>query len=330
MCVARRMLSPMTATASQVAAAVQSAFELECSALGLKARLDVAGDAMLPSFAAQFGAQPEWLLQTLREELQARGVGADAAWISRPLDDVELSNLLDVVRLALRRTRARLVDTDSWVSGGVAWMFPVNDSVVLERGLALYRAPARGAATVSTVNGRVIIAFPAGDCGEIVSAGIWVPTLLAGDFDIAVTYRLPDWTAGEREACLGLFAVTPDGTFRMYAQRVTRADEPHRVVADIQGACGPASAHCTRSSGTLRISRERGLLNAWHCEHENWSWLGRIRERTPLPILVGIKIWALGRCGPLRAELVQFTLACTAAPEQSPPPPVRPDPRQVS
>lgn len=318
----------MTHTASSVAQAVQSAFRSECAELGLGGRLDVDGDRLRPHFEPQFGASADWLDRTFREELASRGESAAADWCARDLGASELARLVDVVRMALRRTRARLVDTDSWVSGGLAWPFPVIDAGLRERGLALYRAPARAPATVTSIPGRVTIAFPAGDCGEIVSAGIWVPTLLAGDFDVAVSYELPEWIAGEREACLGLFAVASDGTFRMYAQRVTRAGESDRVVADIEGAAGPTVARCSGSSGWLRIARERGLLSAWHREHATWTWLGRIRETAPRPLLVGIKIWALGTCGPLRAELVEMQLEGAAAPDQTPPPPVRPDPRQ--
>lgn len=321
---------PTTFTASRVAAAVQAAFDLESRELGLKAVLAVDGERMTPSFAAQFGAQPEWLLQTFRDELRSRAEFAGEHWQARTVSESELAELLAAIRLSLRRTRAKMVDADSWVSGGLSWPFRVDDPRIRERGLALYRAPARASATVITAPGRGSIAIPAGDCGEIVSAGLWIPTLLAGDFEFALSYELPQWIAGERESCLGLYAVAADGTFRMYAQRVARAGESPRVVADIDGSPGPTVAPCSDAKGRLRITREASLLSAWHRAGERWSWLGRIREGTPRPLLVGVKVWALGRCGPLRAELADFCLSARAAEEQTPPPPVRPDPRQGS
>ncbi len=317
-----------TLTASQVASATLAAFESECRELGLDARLELRGDVLEPTFAGQFGASPAWLSQVFGEELRARALDAQPGWTTEPATELELEPQLAAVRLALRRTRARLVDADSWVSGGMEWPFPVSDPVLRERGIATYRAPARAPTVVTAERGSVTIAFPAGDCGEVYSAGIWVPTALAGDFDVAVSYRLPEWIAGERPACLGLFAVAADGSFRMYAQRVTHANEPARVVADIEGAAGPTTAPCSGPAGRLRIARDRGLLSAWHRDAETWSWLGRFRERAPRALLLGIKIWASGRSGPLRAELTDFELIGSAAGEQTPPPPVRPDPRQ--
>ncbi len=314
--------------ASHAAELLRQAFEVEARELGVQARLEVDDARLTPRFEPQFGASEEWLARTFREELRARAISADPAWCVAPSAPEELARLVDSVRAALRRTRARLVDTDSWVSGGRASPFPCADAVVRERGLATYRAPARSAASITIGPEHVTIALPHADCGDVVSAGIWVPTLLDGNLSITADYRLPEWVAGAREACLGLYAVAADGTFRMYAQRVARADEAPYVMSDVDGAPGPTRAGCERASGSLRIVRELGVLHAWHLDGERWSWLGRVREKTPRPLIVGIKVWASGVSGPLRAEVTNFALSAAAAAAQMPVPPERPDPRQ--
>lgn len=320
----------MTVEREQVAQALRDAFEGECRELGLDARLEILGDRITPCFAGQFGAQGDWLASTLLEELQAHGVKSADPWSVHPAEEAELERLVGGVRTALRRTRARLVDTNSWNRGGLEWPFPIADPVVRARGLAIYRAPALHEATVRVGSGRVSIRFPRGDCGEVASSGIWVPTALDGDFDVEVEYRLPDWHPGEREACLGLFAVAVDGTFRTYAQRVTCAGAPARVVADLDGTPGTVTFEATAAHGALRLAREQGLLSAWHRADGGWTRLGDVRETRARRLLVGAKIWALGECGPLVAELDAFRLAATPAAEQIPLPPSRPDPRSVA
>jgi len=54
-----------------------------------------------------------------------QGYGPDAASATR-------------LRAALRRTRARMVDLDSWVSGGLGCPFATAPPRLRERGLALY------------------------------------------------------------------------------------------------------------------------------------------------------------------------------------------------
>jgi hypothetical protein len=199
---------------------------------------------------------------------------------------------------------------------------------VRDRGLALYRAPAGAEATVAVERDMVTLQIPSGDCGDVASVGFWVPTLMDGDFEVELGYRLPTWRAGRREACLGLFAVAPDGGFRIYAQRVTDAAAGPRVVADIDGVPGPVAEPSSSTAGLLKIGREAGLISVWSREGERWTWLGR--TRAALPVIVGAKIWALGTCGPLHAELHRFQLLGEPARDQIPVPPPRPDPRQAS
>lgn len=319
----------MLLPAAAVAARLREAFEAECRELGLKARLEVASDLRVaPTFDGQFGAEPAWLAATFFEELRSRGVNSASSWLPVPLPEADVAAIGDALRGALRRTRARLVDSDSWNSGGHPWPFEAGDPALTRRGVALYRAPARAAAAIDCGPGHgASISIPAGDCGEVVSAGVWIPTWLEGDFVADVRYGLPVWQSGEREACLGVFAVAADGTFRIYAQRVSRAGAADRVVADLNGTPGPAASCPASRQGTLRIARDRGLLSAWHRARDQWTWLGRIREEADRALIVGAKIWALGVCGPLRADLVDFALAGAAAREQGEVPPTRPDPR---
>lgn len=318
----------MTPATDRVAAALAQAFESECRALHLVGELVPAASRLDPRFASQFGAESEWIVATFLDELGARGIDLGAATLTTRIDEPDLARLGSGLREALRRTRARLVDANSWNAGGIPWPFPMSDARIRDRGIALYRAPAKAEAVVACKRGLVTITFPRGDCGEVVSAGIWVPTCMDGDFEVEVGYRLPTWRAGQREACLGLFAVAPDGGFRVYAQRVAGADASARVVADVDGVGGPVVEPCSSDSGLLKIAREAGLISIWSHEGDRWTWLGR--ARTALPLIVGAKVWALGVCGPLRAELRDFRLLGDAAREQIPLPPPRPDPRQAS
>lgn len=310
-------------------AAVLETFEAEARELGLKARLDVDHDLFAAAFDPQFGASSEWLSRTFHDELSAR-LDVGSAWRVSAMDGVELAHVVDSVKTALRRTRSRLVDTDSWISGGLAWPFHVADPVLHERGIATYRAPARAHANLATSRDLVTIELPAADCGDVVSAGIWVPTPLAGDFVLSGTYALEPWVAGTREACLGLYAVAPDGTFRIYAQRVSRADDPDYVVADVDGRCGTTRATPRQRVGELRIASERGSIFAWHREDTSWTWLARARAPLAKSMIVGIKVWASGFSGPLTARITGFRLEGKPDADPTPPPPVRPDPRQAS
>lgn len=307
--------------------AIRESFERECRELGLAASVEVVDGRLRPRFEGQLGAPTERVRDLFLEELAARGVPCAAGEIEIVASASDGAQLVDALRASLRRTRGRMVDENSWIHGGVAWPFGVRDPLVRERGLALYRAPARAAAEIVVGTNDARIDLPAGDCGEIVSAGIWVPTGLAGDFSVSVRYRLEPWTAGAREACFGLFAVAHDGTFRAYAQRVSRGSQVHHVAADLDGSPGPARAACTRESGTLRLLHERGVLTAWHREDGAWTWLGRLREPAGRALIVGAKVWALGVCGPLRATIEAFELEGVAAERQDAPPPPRPDPR---
>ena len=153
---------------------------------------------------------------------------------------------------------------------------------------------------------------------------------LAGDFVLSATYALEPWVAGTREACLGLYAVAPDGTFRIYAQRVSRADDPDYVVADVDGRCGTTRATPRQRVGELRIASERGSIFAWHREDTSWTWLARARAPLAKSLIVGIKVWASGFSGPLTARITGFRLEGKPDANPTPPPPVRPDPRQAS
>lgn len=310
-------------------AALLDTFEAEARELGLKARLDVDHDLFAPVFEPQFGASSEWLSRTFHDELAAR-LDVGSVWRVAAMDGIEVAHAVESVKTALRRTRSRLVDTDSWISGGLTWPFHVADPVLRERGVATYRAPARANAELTIRRDLVTIELPAADCGDVVSAGIWVPTPLAGDFVAGATYALEPWIAGAREACLGLYAVAPDGTFRVYAQRVSRADDPDYVVADVDGRCGTSRATPRRRVGELRIASERGSIFAWHREDSSWTWLARARVPPAKSLIVGIKVWASGFSGPLTARITGLALEGKPDVDPTPPPSARPDPRQAS
>jgi len=317
----------MSAPADDGPDTLPGAFERECRELGLLAQLSLSEGYWQPLFQAQFGAEGAWLAQILFEELRARGWADARGWPCR--SDV-LAEQIEGLCSALRRTRARLVDSNSWVSGGLAWPWPIADEVLRTRGLATYRAPARAPVELELTGAGARITLPECDCGEVVSGGFWVPTALAGDFELALDYRIAEWHAGEREACLGLLAVATDGTFRAYAQRVAAAGQPVRVVADLDGRPGPVAVHGVGDTGTLRILREREELSFWHRSGAQWRWLGRLREPQGRPLITGFKIWASGHSGPLRAELGRFSIEGCPAAKQDAPPAARPDPRHAT
>ena len=67
-----------------------------------------------------------------------------------------------------------------------------------ERGLSIYRYPARAAVDVRPADDAIRITFHPGPLGAITSSGFYVPTLLRGDFSATIHYRIRRWRPGPR------------------------------------------------------------------------------------------------------------------------------------
>jgi hypothetical protein len=249
-----------------------------------------------------------------------QGYGPDAASATR-------------LRAALRRTRARMVDLDSWVSGGLGCPFATAPPRLRERGLALYRVPAGGAAKLRVGARDVRVRCLAADHGEVISAGFWLPTGIRGDFALDLRYELREWSPGPREACLALSATRADGASCHYAQQVTARARDSFVMAVLDQRPSPPAGRLSSRSGWLRLARSGASVRAAHAEtrwfsRRRWVDLAVHREEEVLDLLVGAKLWTHGPTGSLEVAFTDLRIEATIPDDHAPVLPPRPDPRQ--
>jgi hypothetical protein len=265
-----------------------------------------------------------------RAELRERGVLAGEGWLapSAWMDAAELDLACTAVAETLRRMRALLVELNSYLSGGLPWVFPGGHPTLRERGLAVYRYPCRAEVDVEPLGAGVRIAFREGPLGAVTSSGFYVPTRVRGDFRAEVRYELERWQPGERAACVALFVQDEPGVVRHYAQRTShRGDgDAHAVLANFSDRLGEPYP-CRGGAGRFRIERAGRRVRCWHRGADEWRLLGEHEEREAHDVFVGAKIWALEASGGLAARLDGLTIEGEIPTDQPPPVPVRPDPR---
>jgi hypothetical protein len=227
------------------------------------------------------------------------------------------------------RLRTRLIEHNSYISGGLDYVFATDDDVLRARGLGIYRYPKQGPVAVTAGDGRVRIAFAPGPLGEIVSSGFFVPARITGDFAIEADYELLAWSSGPDSACLGLFFQNDLSTGRYYAQRTIDSGGDH-VLAGLDGVLSRKHMVCARA-GSFRLTRAGRRVTAWHREPEqSWRELGATDVATGDDGVVGAKIWSKVACSGLIAEITALRLRAKLSAMQDGPLPVRPDPRRSS
>lgn len=299
------------------------------------AREKLRGDLSGPPHARRFSFEPqdtapsELILERFLQELGARGVKCEGVLYVTPDVDAEGAALVGVALAAtVQRVRTLLVEYNSWLSGGVPFPFATDESLLRDRGLAIYRYPARGAVDVTPIEGGMSIRFHAGDLGEVTSSGFYVPTRLTGDYRATIDYALTEWVPGPEQACLALFTQDEPSVHRYYAQRNSGGAHPGRHVVQAS-LCGETVGERDVSGerGSFRIERRGTTTSSYHKTDGEWTLLGtREDERAP-DLIIGTKIWSTVSCGGLAARLTNLVIEASFPADQIPRLESRDDPR---
>lgn len=301
---------------------LKSVFLEVCTREGLLATLEGHARDLRLQFKDQAGLSGDQLKSVFCEEMRNAGVIADQHLSSVSTgEEADLALAEKAIRHALSATRKRLVDRDAFISGGLAYPFDPPADLFRERGIALYRYPIPADVTLAVSKGRVNIRFAAHDLGEITSSGFWVPTWLAGDFDIRMRYMIRSWKPGAKPACFGLWVSNRTTGFTCYAQRTTEDGCTTRLGAVMGNQPLRHAAVADRDKGELRIMRERTRITALHRTRGKWLFLADINQGEPEDMITGAKIWAHGECGPLEAEVSKLEIEAALSSNQDQPPP---------
>lgn len=317
---------PVAAELAALGQAMRDAFASACAREHIVAAL--VGPAALARFkiATQEGTPAQLLHWHFAVELERAGVRASEWCVAHAGWTQQADRLRLALAATVGRMRTLLIENNSYISGGLPFVFPTPDATLRQRGLGIYRFPKRAPVDVTVAGDRVRIAFAKGSLGEIVSSGFFVPTRLTGDFEVEAEYDLPAWSSGPDSACFGLFFQNDLSTGRYYAQR-TIAGSDDRVLGSFDGALTPAASVLARA-GAFRLARVGRRVTAWHRQPGGpWRELGATDTATPDDGIVGAKIWSKVECDGLVAEVSALRLRATLAASQNPPLPIRPDPR---
>lgn len=277
--------------------------------------------------ATQEGVAAPLLRWHFAAEMERAGVGGGEWVVAHALWPELEPRLAAAVRATLGRLRTLLVESNSYLSGGLPYVFATDSAVLRERGLARYRYPKRGEVDVTTEGDRVRIRFAAGSLGPITSSGFFVPTHIRGDFTVEAEYELRQWSHGPDSACFGLFFQNELSTGRYYAQRTAARGAPEAVHGSFDGVLTPGRS-VRGSRGAFRLARRGAVVTAWHREDGgDWQELGRTEHATTDDGILGAKIWSKLACEGLEAEVVGLRIEADPVPDQAPPVAARPDPR---
>jgi hypothetical protein len=305
-----------------------------CREHDIRARLE--GPQALPSlrFDGQENAEAPLIAHHFQLELQAHGVTADAEpAFAAGMTEAERRRIGAALAGAVARIRTLLIEHNSYLSGGVPFVFPDNDARLADRGIARYRHPKLAEVDIEPVEGApaMRIAFAAGPLGPITSSGFYLPTRLRGDFAIEVRYDVRTWEPGPDSACLGLFVQNEPSTARYYAQLMSTADR----VGEVSAAAGLEGELTGRhavpgKSGFLKLTRTGDSLTTWHRDAADTEWtaLGTKCPCSTDDVITGAKIWSKVRCGGLVVDLSSMTVDATIPDDQIPRLEPRPDPRR--
>jgi len=272
-------------------------------------------------FAAALDVDGSRIGAFFAEGLTLQGVPSHTLAVARTTP--AMRDLADRIAAACAHTRRRLVAEGSFVSGGAAVPFAATPELARSRGLALYRFPRRSRARLRVSRRGVRIRVPAGPLGDITSVGFWLPTFVAGDFDVQIVHRLKRWQPGSGPACFGLHAADQTTARTYYAQWTSEPGQPHRpgcVLGDrpLQHGHPPAKLH-----GVLRLRREGCLVTAWFRSDDGfWQLLGSHGDDQGAPMVVGAKVWAFGDCGGLDVAVTDLRLEGVPCDVGEAPPPL--------
>ena len=127
---------------------LKQTFAAACDQHSIQGRLAGSPGALEVTFTAQEGANEAMMLHGFGEELRSDGVDwAEMAADAGP-DEATLTRYEAGVRAAVGRMRVLLVELNSYITGGLDWVFPAAPEALSGRGLANYRFPARAAAAL--------------------------------------------------------------------------------------------------------------------------------------------------------------------------------------
>ena len=323
--------APASAALAVHGASLRTAFLAACAREAIEAA--VVGPPALGRFVlhGQEGVSAELLTSHAGLEIERLGAAASLWIVPHAGWDQQAPRLHAILDAAVARLRTGLVEANSYLSGGLPFVFPAGEPALRARGLAIYRFPRLGPVDVFAQADRIHIRFARGDLGPIVSSGFYVPTRLHGDFEASIEYELHGWDPGPDAACFALFFQNELSTGRYYAQRTTGSDGAHRVHSGFDGVLSAAQT-VTGARGAFRLARTGARVSAWHRAGENGPWvdLGTTEQATTDDGILGAKIWAKVACGGLEASLFDLRARATLAATQDPMPTAVPDPRGAS
>lgn len=304
-----------------------SAFKEACEEHEIHGHLTGGPEQLQVRFEPQEGGSPELIEGAFRDELQKAGV--EFATVASPagLDDDATRRAAQALRAAIGRVRILMIEFNSYISGGLDWVFPDSPERLSERGLAKYRFPARAPVDIVAENDHVRITMHGGDLGKVTSSGFYVPTRVRGDYVATLRYELGDWQPGEDTVSVALFAQDEPSQLRYYSQRRTSGTKPHEVLANFNNVHLTTPIPLTEMAGSFRIARQGDLVTLSHREAGRWTITGEHRGDPTHDMLFGSKIWSSGQAGPFEARLYDLTVEGELPEDQLAPLPIRPDPR---
>ena len=305
---------------------LRSVFAAACTAHEIRGQIAESPPRFL--FEAQQNGEPALLAQLFDEELGKAGVSASQVLAPRAdLDAAELQRLEVGLRQAVARLGVLLIELNSYLSGGLPWVFPNTPARLRERGLAAYRYPARAPVDIAPERDHMRITFHASDLGKVTSSGFYVPTLVRGDFAVTLRYQIGEWRPGVQTVCLALFAQDELSQLRYYAQRRAAGTQQHEVMANFNNQVLTKPLHARGTRGVFKLERRGDLVISSHFEADAWTVLGEHRGDPVRDMVFGSKIWSSGEAGTMEARLFDLKIEGDLPVEQIPPVPVRPDPR---
>lgn len=312
-------------------ARIAEAFEDVCRREAIVATVQRHGDVLEFAFADQETAPGSLILHHFGLELVAAGVApSDVERVPADCTGAELERRVAAITTAVRRIRVLLIEHNSYLSGGLPFVFAGGPDRLRARGLCVYRFPKLAAVDVTAHGAAIRIAFAPGELGAITSSGFYVPTRFRGDFVATVRYELPVWRPGPHTAAVALFAQDEPSLHRYYSQRNSDPATPDapRVLANLEGALHPG-VPVRGSAGWFRLVRRATTVTALHRGADDAAFreLGTVRSAAAPDLVFGCKIWSPGSSSGLVADLHDLVLDGALADEQAPEPALRPDPR---